>query len=73
MSELPDHISIKAACRLIGGDKPIHPATYYRGARAGIYPAPFHPSPGISRVILLDLIAALRARRAAERAEEIPE
>jgi hypothetical protein len=58
--------SIEAACKLIGGDKPIHPGTYYRGVKRGIYPAPFHPSPNVSRVDLDKLEAAIRARAAGD-------
>lgn len=54
--------SIEEACKLIGGDKPIHPVTYYRGVKLGIYPAPFRASPNISRVDLDKLEAAIRAR-----------
>ena len=60
--------SIEAACKLIGGDKPIHPGTYYRGVKRGIYPAPFRTSPNVSRVDLDKLEAAIRAR--ADRDEE---
>jgi hypothetical protein len=56
-------ITIKGACRLLGGnEKPIHPATYYRGVARGDFPAPVHPSPGISRVskrAVLDLRARI--------------
>jgi hypothetical protein len=61
IDSVPKLVDIKEACRIIGGTKPIHPATYYRGVKAGIYPAPVHPAPGIARVILPELIAALRA------------
>jgi predicted DNA-binding transcriptional regulator AlpA len=30
----------QAACRFFGGTKPIHPATLYRGVRAGRFPRP---------------------------------
>jgi hypothetical protein len=53
--------SIEAACKLIGGDKPVHATTYYRGVKLGIYPAPIHPSPNVSRVDLDKLEAAIRA------------
>jgi hypothetical protein len=53
--------TIGKACKLIGGDKPIHPVTYYRGVKRGIYPAPFHPFPNISRVDLDAVEAAIRA------------
>jgi hypothetical protein len=54
--------SIEAACRLIGGDKPISPSTYYRGAAKGIYPPPKRVGPNISRVDLDELATILRAR-----------
>jgi hypothetical protein len=53
--------SIETACKLIGGDKPIHRGTYYRGVKRGIYPAPFRPCPNVSRVDLDELEAAIRA------------
>jgi hypothetical protein len=66
MSDLPDdldNVEIKEVCRMIGGDKkPVHNSTYYRGVKAGIYPPPDHPSPGISRVNRPRMVAALRAR-----------
>lgn len=50
--------------RVIGGDeRPISAATYYRGMKAGLYPAPDHPSPGISRVNLTRLNASVRSDR----------
>jgi hypothetical protein len=56
-----DFIDIEETCRIIGGNnKPVHPATYYRGVKAGIYPPPDHPSPRISRVNRPRLVAALR-------------
>ncbi|WP_095087620.1 helix-turn-helix transcriptional regulator [Mesorhizobium sophorae] len=46
-----DNITLEVACQVIGGrHSPIHKATYYRGVKAGIFPKPHHPSPGISRV-----------------------
>ena len=55
-----DFITIKAACRVVGGEeRPIHPATYYRGVRAGRYPPPIHVSPGLSRISLSQLLAKL--------------
>jgi hypothetical protein len=55
----PDFVTIKTALAIIGGERPVHHATYYRGVAAGRYPAPEHPSPGISRVRRADLIAAI--------------
>jgi len=51
-------ITIKEACRLLGG---FHYATYYRGVARGDFPAPVHPSPGISRVSRQEVLDA-RAR-----------
>jgi hypothetical protein len=52
---------IDGACRIIGGqDTPVSPATYYRGVKAGIYTAPFHPSPNVSRVDAKKLRADVR-------------
>jgi hypothetical protein len=55
----PRYGTIEAACRMIGGDSPVHRSTYYKGVREGRYPAPVHPSPGISRVDLDALAARL--------------
>ena len=58
--DVDELITIKEGCRLLGGnEKPIHLATYYRGVARGHYPAPVHPSPGISR---LSKRAVLEAR-----------
>ena len=47
-----DLITVREACIEIGGfQRPISAASYYRGVAAGRYPAPLHPSPGISRLI----------------------
>lgn len=62
----PRYGTIKAACKMIGGEEsPIHPSTYYRGVAKGIYPAPEHPSPGIARVNLDRLAARLAGAQAA--------
>jgi hypothetical protein len=56
-------ITVKAACRILGGEeKPLHFSTYYRGVARGLYPPLVHPSPGISRVskrAVLDLRARI--------------
>jgi hypothetical protein len=63
MSDIPQFVSIEEACRIIGGNEsPVHPSTFYRGVRNGIYPAPVHPSPNVSRVVVSELAAAIRAR-----------
>jgi predicted DNA-binding transcriptional regulator AlpA len=38
-----------AACKFIGGSKPIHPATLWRGVKAGRYSPPVHVGPNIVR------------------------
>ena len=55
----PDYITIKDGCRIIGGSKPVSVATYHRGVKAARYPAPEHPSPGVSRIRKQKLIEAL--------------
>jgi hypothetical protein len=53
-------LTIKEACRKIGGDEsPIHPSTFYRGVKAGLYPAPVHVSLNIARVNEGELLEAL--------------
>jgi predicted DNA-binding transcriptional regulator AlpA len=60
----PEFITVKEACRIIGGDKPISPATFYRAVNAGHLPAPERVTPGISRVRRQRLIEALSAKGA---------
>jgi predicted DNA-binding transcriptional regulator AlpA len=62
---MSDFITIKEACRIIGGDKPISPSTYYRAVKAGRLPAPEHLTAGIVRVRLSALTEALNAKGAA--------
>lgn len=60
--DVDELITIKEGCRLLGGsERPIHLATYYRGVARGQYPAPVHPSPGISR-LLKRAVLEVRAR-----------
>jgi predicted DNA-binding transcriptional regulator AlpA len=44
-------MDLAATCAFFGGTKPIHPATLYRGMRAGIYPLPAKMGPNTSRWI----------------------
>lgn len=55
--------TLQAACRMIGGDEPIHKQTYYRGVRKGYYPPPIPVSENLVRVDLDELAQALQARR----------
>jgi hypothetical protein len=59
VADNPDYITVKEACAIIGGTKPISEPTYYRGARAGRLPLPEHPTPGVSRIRKQKLLAAL--------------
>lgn len=52
--------TIKDACAVIGGSRPCNAATFYRGVKSGRYNAPFHPSPGLSRVDLAELRDRIR-------------
>jgi hypothetical protein len=54
--------TLDAACKMVGGDKPIHPSSYYRGAEKGYYEKPVKVGPNISRVNLDNLAAKLQAR-----------
>jgi hypothetical protein len=52
-------ITIEEGCIIIGGKtKPIDKATYYRGVRLRRYPAPVHPSPGVSRLVKRQVLKA---------------
>ena len=59
---------VREACRVLGGSKPINPATLYRGVKQGRYPAPIKIGPQLSRWILSELLdvraAAVRQRDA---------
>ena len=67
-----DHelLDAAAACRLIGGSKPINPATLYRGVKSGIYPRPIKVAPNVSRWRKSELENAIECRIAA-RDEEV--
>jgi hypothetical protein len=60
--------TIEAACKLIGGDRPISPSTYYRGVLRGFFPAPIRVGANVSRVDLDALAASIRTRVAATKA-----
>jgi hypothetical protein len=56
-------LDVPAACALIGGNRPIHPATYYRGVKAGRYPAPEQRGGNVKRVSRRRIEADLRRLR----------
>jgi hypothetical protein len=66
MENTPPRVTVKEACKIIGGNQPIHPTTYYRGAKAGIYPRPDRVGPNIARVDTSKLMAAIAARTKSE-------
>ena len=59
MNDEDELLDVKAACKLIGGSKPIHPATLYRGIQAGRYPPGIPVSPNVRRWRKQKLVAAI--------------
>ncbi len=59
-------LDVTAVCAEIGGSRPVHPATYYRGVRQGRYPAPEQRGLNVKRVSLKKLRAALRRLASAD-------
>ena len=59
---MPDHdlLDANAACQLIGGTRPLHPSTLWRGVRAGIYPPPIKVSPNSNRWKRPELVEAVQ-------------
>jgi predicted DNA-binding transcriptional regulator AlpA len=51
----------ETVCRLLGGSRPINPATLYRGIRAGRYPRPIKVGPGSSRWLRSELETVLQS------------
>jgi predicted DNA-binding transcriptional regulator AlpA len=62
-------LDVKAACRFIGGSKPIDPATLWRGVKSGRYSKPINIGRQSVRWLRSEL-AADRARMIAERDSE---
>jgi hypothetical protein len=62
MTNFPRFGTVKMACKMIGGDKPIHESTFYRNVAAGIYSGPVRVLPNVSRVNLDKLADEIRAR-----------
>jgi hypothetical protein len=56
-------LDISAVCAVIGGTRPIHPATYYRGVKAGRYSAPEQRGANVKRVSRRKIEADLRRLR----------
>jgi predicted DNA-binding transcriptional regulator AlpA len=62
----PELLDLKTVCRYFGN---IHPATLYRGVRAGRYPAPIKVGPNMSRWLADECRAALAAMIAGRSAQ----
>jgi predicted DNA-binding transcriptional regulator AlpA len=58
-------LDVQGACELIGGNRPVSPATLYRGIKSRIYPAPIKISPNVSRWRKSELVEAIDRRIAA--------
>jgi hypothetical protein len=56
-------LDITATCAVIGGNRPIHPATFYRGVKAGRYSAPEQRGLNVKRVSRRKIEADLRRLR----------
>ena len=52
-------LDIAAACRFIGGSKPINRVTLYRGIQSGRYPRPVKSGPNTSRWLKSELQSAI--------------
>jgi predicted DNA-binding transcriptional regulator AlpA len=65
-------LDVAGACRLIGGSRPIHPATLWRGIKAGRYSRPIKIGPQSVRWRRSELAADIE-RMAAERDGSAPE
>jgi predicted DNA-binding transcriptional regulator AlpA len=59
MQHPDDLLDLRATCALIGGSRPINPATLYRNIRKGIYPAPLKIGPNASRWLRAEIEAVL--------------
>ena len=68
--EADEFLDKDAACRFIGGSRPINPARLYRGVKTGIYPQPVKVAPNVSRWRRSELAEAIERRIAARVAPE---
>ena len=58
-------LDARAACQLIGGSRPINPATLWRGVKSGIYHKPIKVSPNANRWKRSEILEAIESRAAA--------
>jgi hypothetical protein len=68
MADIPRLGTVKRACEIIGGDRPVAASTFYRGVKLGIYRPPIKVGPNTSRVDLDGLADDIRARINGEKA-----
>lgn len=54
-------MTLAATCSFFGGDRPINPATLYRGIKVGRYPPPVHLGSRSSRWLRSECVAARQA------------
>jgi predicted DNA-binding transcriptional regulator AlpA len=54
-----DLLDVRETCRLIGGSKPIHRGTLYKGIADGRFPPPVKIGPGASRWLRGEIVAAV--------------
>jgi predicted DNA-binding transcriptional regulator AlpA len=59
-----EYLDNSAVCELIGGSRPIHPSTLWRGVKSGIYPEPVAVTPNNKRWKKSEVLAALEVRAA---------
>jgi predicted DNA-binding transcriptional regulator AlpA len=65
--------TLSATCAFFGGDKPIHPATLYRGIAAGRYPKPVRIGPNTARWLSSECHFARQALIAARDGNTVPD
>ena len=62
MADIPRLGTVKKACEIIGGDRPVAASTFYRNVKLGIFRPPIKIGPNTSRVDLDGLAEDIRAR-----------
>ncbi|MFZ1988149.1 MAG: AlpA family phage regulatory protein [Alphaproteobacteria bacterium] len=60
-----DMLDAKAACAFLGGSRPIHVSTFYRGIAQGRFPRPIAIGPNVKRWRRAELAAVIEAAAAA--------
>ena len=59
MHDNDELLDVGATCRLLGGTRPINPATLYRGVACGRYPKPIKISKNSNRWRRSEMLAAI--------------